>query len=77
MPIPNSSFQFTIMFPPVDDHVLENNPDFARLYKTLITSILNPDGSSRRSKETKENEAVQKVQLTSNRLHRKLSSLGI
>ncbi|OAA58879.1 hypothetical protein ISF_06662 [Cordyceps fumosorosea ARSEF 2679] len=48
------------MFPPVDDHVLENNPDFARLYRTLTTSILNPDGTSRRSKESKENEAIRK-----------------
>ncbi|XWX00955.1 hypothetical protein V2A60_008980 [Cordyceps javanica] len=48
------------MFPPVDDHVLENNPDFARLYKTLTTSILNPDGTSRRSKESKENDVVRK-----------------
>ncbi|KAJ6783624.1 hypothetical protein PWT90_04477 [Aphanocladium album] len=46
------------MFPPVDDQVLENNPDFARLYKTLTTSILNPDGTSKRSKESKENEAI-------------------
>ncbi len=54
------------MFPSVDDHVLENNPDFARLYKTLTTSILNPDGTSRRSKEAKENEAIRKVQLPYN-----------
>ncbi|EGX89236.1 hypothetical protein CCM_07488 [Cordyceps militaris CM01] len=50
------------MFPPVDDRVLDNNPDFARLYKTLTTSILTPDGTSRRSKESKENEAIRQVQ---------------
>ncbi|KAM3512777.1 hypothetical protein MY11210_003562 [Beauveria gryllotalpidicola] len=48
------------MLPPVDDNVLENNPDFARLYKTLKTSVLNPDGTSRRSQESKENEAIRK-----------------
>ncbi|KAJ3478233.1 hypothetical protein NLG97_g8634 [Lecanicillium saksenae] len=42
----------------VDDQVLDNNPDFARLYKTLTTSILNPDGTSKRSKESKENETI-------------------
>ncbi|OAA76362.1 hypothetical protein LEL_06046 [Akanthomyces lecanii RCEF 1005] len=48
------------MLPPVDDHVLENNPDFARLYKILTTTILSPDGTSRRTKESKENEAIKK-----------------
>lgn len=35
------------MFPPVDDAVLQNNPDFARLYKNLTGNVLNPDGSSK------------------------------
>ncbi|KGQ05457.1 hypothetical protein BBAD15_g9280 [Beauveria bassiana D1-5] len=48
------------MLPPVDDNVLENNPDFTRLYKTLKTLVLNPDGTSRRSQESKENEAIRR-----------------
>lgn len=49
------------MFPPIDDHVLENNPDFAKLYKTLTTSVLNPDGTSKRSKDAKENASIRQV----------------
>lgn len=35
------------MLPPVDEAVLQSNPDFERLYKTVTTSLLNPDGSSK------------------------------
>lgn len=35
------------MFPPIEDAVLQNNPKFAALHKTLTTRILNPDGSSK------------------------------
>lgn len=52
------------MLPPVDKQVLEDNPDFAKLYKTLTTTILNPDGSTRQDKEHKETEAIRKVSLT-------------
>ncbi|KAI1382899.1 uncharacterized protein F4822DRAFT_423007 [Hypoxylon trugodes] len=34
------------MFPPIDEAVLKSNPDFGRLYKTVTTSLLNPDGST-------------------------------
>jgi hypothetical protein len=36
-----------VMFPPIEDAVLQNNPKFAALHKTLTTRILNPDGSSK------------------------------
>ncbi|OAQ97862.1 hypothetical protein LLEC1_00023 [Akanthomyces lecanii] len=48
------------MLPPVDDHVLENNPDFARLYKILTTTVLDSNGTPRRTKESKENESIKK-----------------
>ena len=49
------------MFPPVDDAVLQNNPDFAALYKTLTTAVLNPDGSTKNDAAAKERNAVQEV----------------
>lgn len=49
------------MFPPIDDAVLENNPDFANLYKTLTTVILNPNGSTKEDAGAKEREAVREV----------------
>lgn len=35
------------MIPPCDPSILENNPQFKKLYQNLTTSILNPDGSTR------------------------------
>lgn len=49
------------MLPPVDDAVLRNNPDFAKLYNTLTTAILNPDGTTRHDPGAKEREAIRKV----------------
>ncbi|KAK1834599.1 hypothetical protein QBC39DRAFT_397244 [Podospora conica] len=46
------------MFPPVDDAVLQNNPDFAALYKTLTNGVLNPDGSTKNDAAAKERNAV-------------------
>ncbi|KAK0705478.1 hypothetical protein B0H67DRAFT_649805 [Lasiosphaeris hirsuta] len=46
------------MLPPVEDSVLQSNPDFAALYKTLTTAILNPDGSTKNDPATKERNAV-------------------
>ncbi|ERS97628.1 hypothetical protein HMPREF1624_05799 [Sporothrix schenckii ATCC 58251] len=46
------------MLPPVDEAVLRNNPDFAALYKTLTTVILNPDGSTKAHVNAKEQAAV-------------------
>lgn len=57
------------MFPPVDDAVLQNNPDFAALYKTLTTVVLNPDGSTKNDAAAKERDAVQEVSCPS--LYRK------
>ncbi|KAI5456296.1 hypothetical protein BGZ63DRAFT_366905 [Mariannaea sp. PMI_226] len=45
-------------FPPVDESVLKNNPDFANLYKKLTHVILNPDGSTKDDPATKERAAV-------------------
>jgi hypothetical protein len=49
------------MLPAVDEQVLRDNPDFAKLYKTLTSSILNRDGTTRQSKEIKDAENVRKV----------------
>ncbi|KAI3395765.1 hypothetical protein diail_896 [Diaporthe ilicicola] len=48
------------MLPPVEEAVLENNPDFAALYGTLTTAILNPDGSTKddKSPAARERDAV-------------------
>ncbi|TLD33062.1 hypothetical protein PspLS_00646 [Pyricularia sp. CBS 133598] len=46
------------MLPPVEDAVLQENPEFATLYNTLTTAILNPDGSSKNDPSTKEREAT-------------------
>lgn len=35
------------MLPPCDPTILENNPQFKRLYQNLTTNLLNPDGSTR------------------------------
>ncbi|CAN8103879.1 unnamed protein product [Discula destructiva] len=50
------------MLPPVEDSVLQNNPDFAALYGTLTTAILNPDGTTKddHSRAAKEREGVRK-----------------
>lgn len=53
------------MFPPVDDVVLQNNPDFAALYKTLTIVVLNPDGSTKNNAAAKERDAVQEVSFPS------------
>ncbi|PYI02192.1 zf-CSL-domain-containing protein [Aspergillus sclerotiicarbonarius CBS 121057] len=35
------------MIPPCDPAILDNNPQFKRLYQHLTTTLLNPDGSTR------------------------------
>ncbi|GAB1192306.1 hypothetical protein APSETT444_001497 [Aspergillus pseudonomiae] len=35
------------MLPPCDPAILENNPQFKRLYQNLTTNLLNPDASTR------------------------------
>lgn len=49
------------MLPPIDQSVLQNNPEFASLYHTLTTAILNPDGSTKNDTLQKEREAVREV----------------
>ncbi|KAL2753416.1 hypothetical protein ACRALDRAFT_1072091 [Sodiomyces alcalophilus JCM 7366] len=56
------------MLPPVDESVLQNNPQFASLYHTLTTSILNPDGSTKNDALQKEREAVRE-ELRTHRLN--------
>ncbi|EPE03070.1 hypothetical protein F503_08684 [Ophiostoma piceae UAMH 11346] len=46
------------MPPPIDESVLRNNPDFALLYATLTTAVLNPDGSTKTDAGTKARDAV-------------------
>jgi hypothetical protein len=49
------------MLPPVEDAVLQNNPEFASLYNTLTGAILNPNGSTKNDPAAKEREAVRQV----------------
>lgn len=49
------------MHPPVEDAVLQNNPEFAALYSTLTTAVLNPNCSTRNDPARKEREAVKEV----------------
>lgn len=51
------------MFPPVEDSVLQNNPDFANLYNKLTNLVLNPDGSTKEDPRAKERAAVREVRL--------------
>ncbi|QPC79791.1 hypothetical protein HYE68_010543 [Fusarium pseudograminearum] len=46
------------MFPPVEDSVLQNNPDFANLYNKLTNVVLNPDCSSQNGPRAKERASV-------------------
>ncbi|KFA78294.1 hypothetical protein S40288_02625 [Stachybotrys chartarum IBT 40288] len=48
------------MFPPVDEAVLQSNPDFALLYTKLTKAVLNPDGTTKDSPAAKERAAVKK-----------------
>ena len=51
------------MIPPIDEAILRNNPDFAALYTTLTTVILNPDGSTKADLGAKERDRVREVRL--------------
>ena len=53
------------MFPPVEASVLENNPDFASLYKNLTSSVLNADGTTRADPASKARDAVREVSFPS------------
>ncbi|KAM7189421.1 hypothetical protein V8F20_010151 [Naviculisporaceae sp. PSN 640] len=46
------------MLPPIEESILQNNPDFAALYSTLTSVILNPDGSTKNDPAAKERKTV-------------------
>ncbi|KAJ4864470.1 hypothetical protein T069G_01000 [Trichoderma breve] len=48
------------MFPPVEQKILQSNPEFAKLYRIITTAILNPDGSTKEDDEAKDRATVQK-----------------
>lgn len=52
-----------MMLPPVEEAVLQSNPEFAALYGTLTSAILNPDGTTRDDKShvAKQRDAVREV----------------
>lgn len=54
------------MLPPVEETVLKSNPDFAALYSTLTTAILNSDGTTKddQSRAARERDAVRKAGYT-------------
>ena len=53
------------MLPPVEISTLEDNPQFAALYKRLTTNILNPDGSTKLSpKESISQAQIEEVCLS-------------
>lgn len=60
-----------MMLPPVEDSVLHSNPDFAALYSTLTTAILNADGTTKddKSRAARERDAVRKVASCACALH--------
>lgn len=49
------------MLPPVEESVLKNNPQFATLYNTLASAVLNPNCSTKNDPARKEREAVKEV----------------
>lgn len=51
------------MHPPVEESILHNNPQFAALYKTLTSAVLNPDCSTKNDPAGKDREAVKEVPL--------------
>ncbi|KAL4891960.1 hypothetical protein BDV59DRAFT_61425 [Aspergillus ambiguus] len=48
------------MIPPCDPTILENNPQFKKLYQHLKNTLLNPDGSSRAHNAEPDRKAVVK-----------------
>ncbi|KAK4174607.1 hypothetical protein QBC36DRAFT_302676 [Triangularia setosa] len=48
------------MIPPIDDLILQQNPEFEALYTILTTVILNPDASTRKDPSAKKRAAVKK-----------------
>jgi hypothetical protein len=63
------------MLPPIDEAVLQNNPEFAGLYSKLTTSVFNPDGSTKNPPAAKERRMVSEVGCTGEpRLKRQLDA---
>ncbi|RKF83880.1 Uncharacterized protein GcM3_006025 [Golovinomyces cichoracearum] len=59
------SIHFCIMFPPIEDEVLQKNPNFASLHKILTENILNADGTTRAHPRRKERKEVTTALLAS------------
>ncbi|EEY17916.1 conserved hypothetical protein [Verticillium alfalfae VaMs.102] len=59
------------MLPPIEQSILDNNPDFASLHHTLTTVILNPDGSTKNDALRKERESVHNDLLAHRKTHAK------
>lgn len=49
------------MFPPIDDTIFQQNPEFGKLYTKLTHIILNPDGSTKHDPAAEERAAVKEV----------------
>lgn len=64
------STAFYTMLPPVEEAVLQNNPEFAALYSTLTTAVLNPDGTTKDDKSNiaRQRDAVREVHSIQTRL---------
>lgn len=52
------------MLPPIEDAILQNNPEFSALYTTLTSVVLNPDGSTKNDPAAKDRKAVRDVRPT-------------
>ncbi|KAI1631990.1 hypothetical protein F4809DRAFT_127119 [Biscogniauxia mediterranea] len=61
------------MLPPIDEDVLGKNPEFAKVYKTITGSLLNPDGSTKgdaaAEKRDQVREELKAHRLKATRLH--------
>jgi hypothetical protein len=51
------------MLPPIDDTLIQSNPNFALLYAKLTNTLLNPDASTKDddTPAAKQRDAVRKV----------------
>ncbi|KAI9839579.1 MAG: hypothetical protein M1819_002205 [Sarea resinae] len=58
VPSTAASEGYSKMLPPVDPAVLAKNPQFEKLYKQLISSKLNPDGSTKGSSAQESRDAI-------------------
>lgn len=49
------------MLPPVDEAILQSNPEFAILYNKLTKVVLNPDGTTKDDPAARERKRVKEV----------------